>query len=162
MKVLEELKGRFAELSEREQKMVLLSVITMIFAIFYFVVYAPMQNSIELGKVKVNAQKEALTWVTQNANKAIQLKQSGSATGNYKGSLPQAVNQTATRQNIAITRMQPQSDDILVWVDNAEFNSVINWLQALENMGIKITEADIAEGDGSGTVKIRRLRLSKL
>lgn len=162
MKMLEELKGRFAELSEREQKMVLLSAIVVIIAVIYFVIYAPLQNSIDLGNTKINAQKEALTWVTQNANKAIQLKQSGSGTDSYKGSLPQAVNQTATRQNISITRMQPQSDDILVWVDSADFNNVINWLQALENMGIKITEADIAEGDGSGTVKIRRLRLSKV
>ena len=57
--------------------------------------------------------------------------------------------------------MQPQGDDIQVWVDNASFESILNWLQALESMGIKITEADIAEGDGAGNVKIRRLRLSK-
>lgn len=162
MKILEEFKGRFTELSEREQKLVLLSAVVVIVAIIYFAIYAPLQNSIVQGKTKLNAQKEALTWVTQNANKAIQLKQSGSGPDSYKGSLPQAVNQTATRQNISITRMQPQSDDILIWVDSADFNSVINWLQALENMGIKITEADIAEGDGSGTVKIRRLRLSKV
>lgn len=161
MKFIDEMKGRFAQLSEREQILLLVSGVVIVIAAIYFLVYAPMQTSIQRGETGIKAQKELLTWVTQNANKAVQLKQSGSQGGSFSGSLPQAVNQTASQQNIAISRMQPQGDDIQVWVDNASFEKILNWLQALENMGIKITEADIAEGDGAGNVKIRRLRLSK-
>jgi len=160
-KIIEELKGRFQQLSEREQKLVLLSGLIMVIGIVYFLIYAPIQNTIVQGEKSVRAKKELLTWVTQNANKALQLQQSGSQQGKFTGSLPQAVNQTASRQNINIARMQPQGDDLQVWVDNASFDSVLNWLQALENRGIKITEADVAEGNGPGNVKIRRLRLSK-
>lgn len=161
MKAIEDLKSRFAQLTEREQKLVLLSSVVVVIGIIYFGIYAPIQNSITQGEVRVKAQQKELTWVTQNVNKAIQLKQSGSQGKAYRGSLPQAVNQTASRANVAISRMQPQGDDIQVWVDNASFESVLAWLQALENMGINITEADIAEGGGPGMIKIRRLRLSK-
>lgn len=162
MKLFEEFNNRFSQLSDREQKLVMLSGVFVIIGFIYFVIYAPMQTAIQDGQAKVDAQQQLLTWITQNANKAIQLKQSSSGTKNYSGSLPQAVNQAATRQNIAITRMQPQGDDLQVWVDNASFDNVLNWLQALENMGIKITEADIAEGDSPGNIRIRRLRLSKV
>ena len=162
MKLFEEFNNRFSQLSDREQKLVMLLSVVVIIGFIYFVIYAPMQTAIRDGQAKVDAQQQILTWVTQNANKAIQLKQSSAGVKIYSGSLPQAVNQTATRQNIAITRMQPQGDDLQVWVDNASFDNVLNWLQAIENMGIKITEADITEGDGPGNIRIRRLRLSKV
>lgn len=161
MKAIEDLKSRFAQLTEREQKLVLISAVVVVVGIIYFGIYSPIQNSITQGEVKVKAQQELLTWVTQNANKAVQLKQSGGQGKAYRGSLPQAVNQTATRAKIAISRMQPQGDDIQVWVDSASFDSVLTWLQSLESMGIQITEADIAEAGSPGMIKIRRLRLSK-
>lgn len=162
MKSLNDLKQRFQQLTDREQKMVLISAIVVVVGSIYFLIYAPMQASIEKNSASLNAQKELLTWVSQNANRAIQLKQSGGDGGEFNGSLPQAVNQTANNSNISISRMQPQGDDIQVWIDNARFEDVLNWLQSLENMGVQIIEADIAEGESAGNVKIRRLRLSKV
>ena len=162
MKILEELKNRFQQLTDREQKLVLGASVVILIGIVYFAVYAPLQTSISQGKQALNAQKELLTWVTQNSNRAIQLKQSGNQGNSYQGSLPQAVNQTAGRANITIARMQPTGDDIQVWVDNAPFDDVLTWLDSLEKMGISIIEADIAEGDAAGNIKVRRLRLSKL
>ncbi|BDX04590.1 type II secretion system protein GspM [Planctobacterium marinum] len=162
MKQIEELKQRFAQLTDREQKLVLLSSVVIVIGAIYFLIYAPMQASIERNRASLNSQKELLTWVTQNANRAVQLKQSGGQGDQFSGSLPQAVNQTANSSDITISRMQPQGDDIQIWVDNARFDNVLNWLQSLEKMGVQIIEADIAEGDSPGIVKIRRLRLSKL
>lgn len=162
MKILEEFKSRFQQLSDREQKLVSVAAFAVLIGLVYFAIYAPLQDSIAQGKNTLNSQKELLTWVSQNANRAIQLRQSGSQGSNYQGSLPQAVNQTAGRANISISRMQPQGDDIQVWVDNAQFDNVLTWLDSLEKMGISIIEADIAEGDSAGNIKIRRLRLSKL
>jgi len=161
MKMIEELKSRYGQLSEREQKMVLVGGIIAIVGMIYFAVYSPLQTAIEKGEKAVSTNKELLTWVSQNANKAMQLKRSGSGSGKFNGSLPQAVNQTASRAQVNITRMQPQGDDLQVWVDSAQFESVLNWLQALEQRGVVITEADIGEGNDPGMVKIRRLRLSK-
>ena len=120
-----------------------------------------MQQSLKTNKAAVASQTELLEWVEQSANRAIQLKQSSGSGGNFRGSLPQTVNQTAARYKIAITRMQPQGDEIQVWVDKAPFNDVLSWLQQMEQLGIKIAEADLAESDEPGMVKVRRLRLKK-
>lgn len=162
MKQIDELKQRFAQLTDREQKLVVISAVVIVIGAIYFLIYAPMQASIERNSASLSSQKELLTWVTQNANRAQQLKQSGGQGNQFSGSLPQAVNQTANNSDITISRMQPQGDDIQIWVDNARFDNVLNWLQSLEKMGVQIIEADIAEGDSPGIVKIRRLRLSKL
>lgn len=159
---MEQLKQRFAQLSEREQKMVLIATVFITIGLFYALIYAPINNSISTNQQAVKAQTELLSWVTQNANKVIQLRSSNASGGNFNGSLPQAVNQTASRFNIAITRMQPQGDEIQVWIDNASFNDVIAWLNNLEQTGISIAEADIAESDTPGNIKVRRLKLSKI
>jgi general secretion pathway protein M len=62
---------------------------------------------------------------------------------------------------IAISRMQPQGDELQVWIDQAPFNDVLSWLQSLEKTGISILDIDIAESNLPGQVKIRRLKLGK-
>ena len=49
--------------------------------------------------------------------------------------------------------MQPQGDELQVWVDQAPFNSVLEWLKAMENMGVIILQADIAEADAPAISK---------
>ena len=39
--------------------------------------------------------------------------------------------------------MQPQGDELQVWVDQAAFNNVIDWLNALERMGVSLDQLSI-------------------
>jgi general secretion pathway protein M len=57
--------------------------------------------------------------------------------------------------------MQPQGDELQVWVDQAPFNDVLSWLQSLEKSGVIIMDIDLAETGDPGLVKIRRLKLGK-
>lgn len=158
---MEQLLEKYRNLSERERRLVIIAGIGLVIAIFYAVVWSPLQTSIAKNEKGIANKQELLVWVEQNANKAIQLKQSAGRGSDFTGSLPQAVNQTAARFSIDITRMQPQKDEIQVWVDKASFDNTLGWLQQMEQMGINIAEADIAETDESGMIKIRRLRLSR-
>ena len=94
-------------------------------------------------------------------SRAIQLRAANGVSTGFNGSLAQAANQTAANANIPIARMQPQGEELQVWVDQAPFNGVLDWLQSLEDMGISILDLDIAEADAPGQVKIRRLKLGK-
>lgn len=152
---------KYRSLNERERILVIAASIMLVVATFYFGLWAPMQQSLHSNKAAVKTQTELLTWVEQSANRAIQLKQSGGNKQQFRGSLPQAVNQTAARFKIAITRMQPQDTEIQVWVDKAPFNDVLAWLQQMEQMGLTIAEADLAEADEPGMIKVRRLKLRK-
>ena len=151
----------FHQLSEREQRLVIISGIVLVVGIFYWLIWSPLNQSLQTADKAVNAQQELLAWVQKNANRAVQLRGSAGKTATFRGSLPQVVNQTAARLQIAISRMQPQGEELQVWVDQAPFNDVLSWLQALEKMGVEIKDIDIAEADLPGMVKIRRLKLGK-
>ena len=97
----------------------------------------------------------------KNTQRALQLKSGGSRNAALSGSLAQAVNLTANSLSVTISRMQPQGDELIVWVDEAPFDSVLSWLQAMENRGVRIIDADFAEANQPGQVKVRRLQVGK-
>ncbi|MFQ3196361.1 MAG: general secretion pathway protein M [Paraglaciecola sp.] len=158
---MNKIKQKYSQLTEREQRLVLLSMVVMVIGLFYWLVWAPMNHSIATNHKAVEQQQQLLNWVQKNAVRAIQLRSAKGVATNFKGSLPQAVNQTAAQLDIAISRMQPQGEELQVWVDQAPFNDVLSWLQSLEQMGIIILDLDIAEADVVGHIKIRRLKLGK-
>ncbi|WP_018982306.1 type II secretion system protein GspM [Salinimonas chungwhensis] len=150
---------KFKTLSEREQKLVLLSGAVLLIAMFYFAVWSPLTSGVEQARAQRQSQLELLSWVEQNAAKAQQLKRSGVAGAQFSGSLAQAVTQSAARFDIPVSRMQPVNDELQVWVDQAPFNAVLAWLNQLEERGIAILQVDISETDMPGQIKIRRLQL---
>ncbi|WP_297821810.1 type II secretion system protein M [uncultured Paraglaciecola sp.] len=158
---MDKLKSTFLQLSEREQRLVIISAVLVIVAIFYWGIWSPLNTSLERGQSAVNNQTELLAWVQKNANRAAQLRSSGDNNTRFSGSLPQAVNQSASRMKIAISRMQPQGDELQVWIDQAPFNDILSWLQSMEKTGVSILDIDITASDLPGQVKIRRLKLGK-
>lgn len=159
---MDQLKSMFLQLSGREQRLVMISAGLIVVAIFYWGIWSPLNTSIDRAQKAVKNQTELLAWVQKNANRAMQLRSSSGAKSSLSGSLPQAVNQSASRMKIIISRMQPQGDEIQVWIDQAPFNDLLSWLQLLEKTGVSILDIDIAESDLPGQVKIRRLKLGKL
>jgi general secretion pathway protein M len=158
---MDKLKSMFLQLSGREQRLVIISAVLVLVAIFYWGIWSPLNTSLERSQIAVKNQTELLTWVQKNVNRAAQLRSSGGNNTSFSGSLPQAVNQSASRMKIAISRMQPQGDELQVWIDQAPFNDVLSWLQSLEKTGVSILDIDIAESDLPGQVKVRRLKLGK-
>jgi general secretion pathway protein M len=158
---MDKLKSTFLQLSSREQRLVIISAVLVLVAIFYWGIWSPLSTSLERNQTAVNNQTELLEWVQKNANRAVQLRKSGGNKAKFSGSLPQVVNQSANRMKIAISRMQPQDEELQVWIDQAPFNDVLSWLQSLEKTGVNILDIDIAESDLPGQVKIRRLKLGK-
>lgn len=152
---------KYRALTEREQRLVLLSGIVVLIAIFYFAIWSPLTTSIERQRSLLDSQQELLVWVKDSARRAQQLRRSQGAETAFSGSLPQAVNRATAQYNIAIARMQPQGEEIQVWVDQAPFNDVLEWLQSMEQIGIIILQADMTEADSEGYIKIRRLQLGK-
>ncbi|WP_102798595.1 type II secretion system protein GspM [Bowmanella denitrificans] len=158
---MKQIMEKFKALSEREQRLVLAAAAVLAVLLFYFLVWSPLNQSIARNQAAIASQQELLTWVQKNANRVQQLKGSASKSSKFNGSLTQAVNQSASRVNISIARMQPQGEELQVWVDEAPFNQVVAWLQGLEQMGIVIMDADFAETANTGQIRIRRLQLSK-
>ena len=158
---MEKLKQYYTQLNDREQRLVLISAVLLVFAVFYWGLWSPLNQSVAKGQANLSNQQALLLWVKQSANRALQLQGSAKPAAKFSGSLAQEVNQSAARLNIAISRMQPQAEELQVWVDQAPFNDVLSWLQGLENKGIVILDFDITETNAAGQIKIRRLKLGK-
>ncbi|MBC3765872.1 type II secretion system protein GspM [Neptunicella marina] len=153
--------ARYQQLTEREQRIVLVGSIVLILFLFYSLIWSPLSQSVEQGRKNVAAQQKLLSWVSANANKAQQLRRGSNQNNRFSGSLPQAVNQLAQRYQIPIARMQPNGSTLQLWVDQADFAQTVDWLKAIEDKGIDILDVDIAETTQSGQIKIRRLLLGK-
>ena len=152
---------RYRALTEREQIIILVAAVIVVIGLFYSLVWNPLNSNISQREQQIERQQTLLTWVKQSSQRAIQLRRSNGGQSAFTGSLPQAVNQTTSRHNIAISRMQPQGEELQVWVDQAAFNNVLDWLNALERMGIVILQVDVTEAEASGQIRVRRLQLGK-
>lgn len=148
-------------LNSREQALV--ASLGGVLAIFLFIslVWQPLNENIAKSEKKLARQQALLTWVHEqtahyNANKGQQRGRSSS------GSLSNIVNKSAGQKGIKIARMQPQGDQIQVWIDNIEFNQLLAWLAQLSNNeNINVTAIDITDSDVSGEVIVRRLQLGR-
>jgi general secretion pathway protein M len=57
--------------------------------------------------------------------------------------------------------MQPQDEELQVWIDSVPFNTLMLWLSALEQRGVIILQSDLSETNEDGFVQVRRLQLGK-
>lgn len=148
-------------LDQREQQLVgCLTVIVVIF-LFFTVIWQPLNDNIVKSRAKVEKQQQLAIWVDANIARLQQFKRNGSGQ-KTSGSLSSVINRTAKRQAITIARMQPQGEDLQVWIDDVPFNDFLSWLELLTTKeGIKIEAVDITAGADQGTVKVRRLQVGK-
>jgi general secretion pathway protein M len=150
------------QLNNREQRLVVAMGLFFIVFIFYSAIWKPINNSITEANGKLVRQQELLTWVQDNTALYNQVKKSdGKST--LTGSISSATNRSAKTYKLTITRMQPQGDDLQVWIDSTPFTQLLFWLEHLTNQeGLQVKAIDLTLGDNVGEVKVRRLHLTKL
>lgn len=149
-------------LNSREQGLIgSLAGVVVIF-IFYSVVWQPLHENIEKGQKKLTRQQELLTFVSAETQRYQAQKRSGNGRAS-SGSLSSIINRSAKQQSITITRIQPQSNSVQVWIDNIAFNQLLTWLEKLaNNEGIHVDTIDLTKGDQPGQVRVKRLQLGKI
>jgi general secretion pathway protein M len=155
------MKAWWQQLNTREQRLV--SVMTLVFMvfIFYSAAWQPINNSLAEANSKLARQQQLLTWVQENTALYQQAKRS-SGKSKLSGSISSVVNRSAKTYKLTITRMQPQGDDLQVWIDSTPFSQLLLWLEHLaNNEGLQVKAIDLTQGDSAGEVKVRRLYLAK-
>ncbi|WP_395338684.1 type II secretion system protein GspM [Ningiella sp. W23] len=157
---MQALKQWFSQLTDRERILVLAAGGVSAVVIFYFAIWSPLNTGIEKQRAALKNEQQLLTWVNEQSARVQLLK--GSAQNNrFNGSLTQLVNQTTRAANISVSRLQPQDEELNVWIDSVSFNALMSWLEDLEKRGVSIVQSDFSETDEDGLVQVRRLRLAK-
>ncbi len=155
------MKAWWQQLKSSEQRLVTLMGFVVMLFLFYSVVWQPLASNINKTQQKIARQQTLLTWVKESTQRYQQAKRSGSA-GRSSGSLSSIVNRSAGRNNISIARLQPQGDDLQVWIDEVPFSQLLGWLEFLaNNEGLLVKNIDLSKADQKGVVKVRRLQLGK-
>jgi len=149
------------QLNIREQKLItILAAILSIF-ILYSALWQPLNDNLLKANNKLVRQQALLTWVTDKTKDYQQAK--GTVNLSRPGdSLSGIVNESAKSFQLTITRMQPQGDDLQVWIDSISFTKLLFWLEHLaNNKNLQIQGIDLTSAELKGEVQVRRLQLAK-
>jgi general secretion pathway protein M len=155
------MKEWWQQLNVREQRLVVVMGSVVSLFVLYSFIWQPLNENIDKSEGKLARQQSLLTWVEANISLFEQAKQSG---GNQKnsGSIASIVNRSAGRNNITIARIQPQGEDLQVWVDKVPFDQLLNWLEHLANKeGLVVRNIDLSKSDQKGVVSVKRLQLGR-
>ncbi len=156
------MKAWWQQLDSREQRLVAVMALVFMVFIFYSAIWQPLNNSISEANNKLTRQQELLTWVQENTKLYQKAKQSGGKS-TFSGSISSVANRSAKTYKLTITRMQPQGEDLQVWIDSTPFTQLLFWLEHLaNNEGLQVKSIDLTQGDSVGEVKVRRLHLARL
>jgi len=158
------MKEKWQQLSLREKRLVIITSIVVVITLVYFMIWEPLQDGIETSRVRIKAQNDTLVQMREQAAEARQLmavqRQAGAGTGS-SSSLLVIIERTAQEKNLKsrLQKVQPEGQDgVRVWVENASFDLLIEWLALLENKNtIYVSEIIIERQKEPGRINSRIL-----
>ena len=149
------------QLNLREQRLVTAMGSAIIIFLLYTLLWQPLNSSLASNEKKLANRQALLTWVNDNTARYQSIKPNSQGR-KTSGSLSSIINRTANQYQLTITRMQPQGDNLQVWLDSAAFTQLLFWLEHLANKeGLQVQAIDLSRSDKSGEVRVRRLQLAK-
>ena len=158
------MKEQWQQLSLREKRLVIITAIVVAVTLVYFMIWEPIQDGIQTSRVRVNAQTNTLQLIREQAAEAKQLRATKSRAGadaKGGGSLLVIIERTAQQKNLksSLQKVQPEGQDgVRVWVENATFDQLIDWLALLENKNtIYVSEIIIERQKEPGRINSRIL-----
>lgn len=155
------MKQWWRQLQEKEQRLVIVMLVMLTLFAFYHAVWAPINDGLVKETQKLQRHQALLAYVKENTARYQQAQKSSAKQAG--GSLTSIVNGVAKSYQVDISRVQPQGDDIQVWIEDIAFNQFLLWLDDLtQNKGLVVKAIDISESTEVGMVKVRRLQLGKM
>ncbi|TWX55230.1 type II secretion system protein GspM [Colwellia hornerae] len=155
------MKTWWQQLKSSEQRLVAMTSFVVVLFLFYSAVWQPLVTNTDKTQQKIVRQQALYTWVQENTQR-YQQSQKRVATSASNASISSIVNSSAGRNNISIARLQPQGEDLQVWIDEVPFTQLLSWLEFLaNNEGLLVKSIDLSKADRNGVVRVRRLQLGK-
>ncbi|RJQ46719.1 MAG: type II secretion system protein M [Gammaproteobacteria bacterium] len=155
------MKQWLAQLSPRERRTVLGGAALLSVILVYFLAWQPFTHYLKQLRLTAQSQQEQLAWMRQAARDAEQLRAAVPASGRLPPgqSLLGVADQTAKSGNLgsAIKRIEPEGQNSArVWLEQAAFDDVIQWLQNLKrDYGIHAADIVIERREAAGRINAR-------
>lgn len=154
------MKAWWIGLAQREQRMIASAVGFLVLFLLYAAVWSPLQNSRAQLSEQAEQQRATLQWMQQTVAEIRQLSAGGSGRRPTTGqSLLGLIDQSARAQRLAeaVKRVQPDgAHSVRVWLENAAFDDVMQWLGLLEKQnGVVVEALNVERGEQEGRVNAR-------
>ena len=159
--MFEQIKEWWEGISAREQRLVSIAGGVIFFVIVYYLIWLPVATNLEASKQKLKSTEQTLHWVERSVEKLLAEGGSQNQTVTTKQNLSRLISRTAKRNNINISRIQNQNEQVDLWINEVEFTVFLKWITALKNDAkVNVVNVDINQNQTEGMVKINRLSLS--
>ncbi len=146
-------------LNARERIYMSVGVAAVVAILLYVNVWAPWQDALKQLRKQVPAQRQVVAYMERTAVqiKPLLKKQLDSDSKPKKPVLT-VIESTATASKLrdAIKQMRPgERDEYQVWLQGAEFDLWLRWIDTLRKVGIEISAASVSKSQEGNTVNIR-------
>lgn len=151
--LLEPMKEKWQSLSRRDRQAAMLLILAITASVAIFAIIMPIQStsrSIERELETVTGIYEELTSLAPRA-----MGNQSSGTELNVNSINSEVRRQAARYGVEIQRFEPDQDRLKVWLEDARYPSVIQWLGGLETIGITHIELTLDDRPNPGLVNVR-------
>ncbi|OCA63328.1 type II secretion protein M [Aeromonas piscicola] len=161
--MMDKLQGWWRSISAREQRLVVVGGSCLLIGLCYWIVWQPIANRIAERERQVLSQQQTLAWLKEKGEEVLAMQGGQGRQIDTSGTLEGVVNRTAFNQKIKIARLQPQGQELQVWIDTVQFDDLLIWLASLADQhGVQVQVIEVArENLAPGLVKVRRLQLSR-
>ncbi|MFC5706043.1 GspM family type II secretion system protein ExeM [Aeromonas eucrenophila] len=161
--MMDKLQGWWHGISTREQRLVAVGGSCLLIGLCYWAIWQPVANRIAERERQVVNQQQTLAWLKEKGQEVLAMQGSSGRQIDTSGTLDGVVNRTAFNQKIKIARLQPQGQELQVWIDTVPFDALLLWLATLSDQhGVQVQVIEVArENLAPGLVKVRRLQLSR-
>lgn len=149
------MKEWFSQLNQREQMSLLLLGLALGLYLLYILIWSPLDDRREELALQNGAVAESLVRVDAMVSELLQLRSSG-AKPDAKRNLMTVINESTTRLQLSVSRLQPNSrGEIQVRLENATFDHVLRWLHEMEyREGLLVRELSVTQTGTVGRVNV--------
>ncbi len=149
------MKDWFAGLNPREQMSLLVLGFALGLYLVYMLVWSPLAERRAQLELQNQGVAQSLQRVDAMVSEILSLREGGAASTAGRN-LTALVNQSTSRHNLQVSRLQPNTrGDIQVRLENALFDDLLAWLDDVENReGLLVTEVAISPAGSPGRVNV--------
>ena len=147
------MKDWFAQLNQREQMSLFILSLAVGLYLLFVLIWSPLATKRDALEVQNSAIAGSLARVDAMVSELLQLRDGGAAV-NTRRNLTSLINQSTSRMELQVSRLQPSSrGDIQVRLENAAFDDVLEWLHEMEyREGLLVREVSVTQAGSLGRV----------
>lgn len=137
----------------REQKVLQVLGVVVVFVLLYFILWQPALQAKESARQRYVVNTQTLQWINDNA---AAIAASGEASRTPAANWSAGVSRSASEFGLTLKGFNPdQNRAVRIQLENQPVSPTILWLQAQEAKGLMLTSLEIIPGDKPGTATVR-------